>query len=177
MASAARSQASVDPVLRHPSRLKLILWFTVQWIVIPVDIPVRPVCRLLLVLGDGDTGSLWPDRFAYHSFLSPRMLLLRLSHDASRHEAHLDREFARMAREIARQEFSRDTTFARWLVPVLMPDGGFLNGVWLSPRDYRGTPLSTLTRLAHAHELGLHTSPELRRVGLLPKNGKVTEER
>ncbi|MEY9994730.1 hypothetical protein ABIE67_006762 [Streptomyces sp. V4I8] len=150
-----------------------MLWFTVQWIVIPVDIPIRTVCRILLVIGDGDVGSLMPERFAFHSFLSPHRLLLRLSHDSSKHEAYLDREFARLSHEIAQQEFSRRTNFHHLGLPALMPDGGFLKGVWLSPREFRGTPLSTLTRLAHNHGMDLDASKGLWRVALLPKHGKV----
>jgi hypothetical protein len=173
MTSAPRSQSPIDPVLPHPSRLWLVLWFTMQWIIIPVDIPIRTVCRVLLVIGDGDVGSLLPERFAFHSFLSPRRLLLRLSRDSSKHEAYLDREFARLSHEIARQEFSRRTNFCHLGVPALMPDGQFLKGVWLSPREFRGTPLSTLTRLAHKNGLDLDASKGLRQVALLPKHGKV----
>jgi hypothetical protein len=173
MASTPRSQSSVDPVLPHPSRLGLVLWFVVQWVVIPVDIPIRLVCRILLVLGGGDNGTLMPERFALHSFLAPRRLLLLLSHDSSKHEAYLDREFARLAREIERQQFGWRTKFRHLGLHALMSDGGFLKGVWLSPREFRGTPLSTLTRLAHNHGLDLEASPGLRRVALLPKNGKV----
>ncbi|MGW1958243.1 hypothetical protein ACWCPI_36780 [Streptomyces sp. NPDC001920] len=173
MASTPHSPSSVDPVLPHPSRLGLVLWFIVQWVVIPLDIPIRLVCRLVLVIGEGDVGSLLPDRFAFHSFLSPDRLMLRLSHDASKHEAYLDREFARLSHEIARQEFSRRTNFHHLGAPALMPDGGFLKGLWLSPREFRGTPLSTLTRLAYKHGLNLDASKGLRHVALLPQHGKV----
>jgi hypothetical protein len=173
MASAPRSQSSVDPVLPHPSRLGLVLWFVVQWVVIPVDIPIRLLCRILLVLGEGDSGTFMPERFALHSFLPPRRLLLLLSHDSSKHEASLNRKFGRLSHEIARQQFSKRTKFHHLFLHVLMPDGGFLKGVWLSPRDFRGTPLSTLTRLAHSHGLDLEASPGLRRVALLPKHAKV----
>lgn len=173
MTSASRSQSLDDPVLPHPSRLGLLLWFTVQWIVIPLDIPIRTVCRVVLVIGDGDVGSLMPERFAFHSFLSPRRLLLRLSHDSSRHEAYLDGEFARLSHEIGRQEFSRRTNFHHLGLHAQMPDGSFRKGIWLSPREFRGTPLSTLTRLAYRHGLELDASKGLWRVALLPKHGKV----
>ncbi len=157
----ARPEASADPVLPHASRLGLVVWFVAQWVVIPVDFVFRIAWLLVLFLGNGDEDMLLRPSDALARFLSPSKLMLRMSHNPARHEAHVDREFARLSREMEQQRFGWRTKICHLVMHVGMPDGGFLEGVGLHPREFRGIPLSVLTRTAHKNRLALEASKDL----------------
>lgn len=161
MAVAPHTEPSLDPVLPHASRVQLLFWFAVQWIVVPVDFVARTVWLIVVVLGDGTEDMLARLVTPLARCLSPGRLLLRMSHDPARHEAYLDGEFARLALEIDRGRFSLRTKIAHRVGHEVHPDGYRL-GVHLHPREYRGVPLSRLRRLAAAHSLALEASTDLR---------------
>lgn len=172
MATSSQADSVADPVLPFPSRLGLLLWFVLQWVLIPVECMVKLVWMLLVLFGDGHEDDLMRLLNAPARFVSPGKLLLRLSHNPRRHEASLDREFARLGGEIERQQFSWRTTIYHCVTLQTTPDGGRVKGVVLHPREFRGTPVSVLTRLAHKHHFALDAPADLRRVGLLPNHRK-----
>ncbi|MGW7054537.1 hypothetical protein [Streptomyces sp. NPDC054888] len=166
-------EASADPVLPHPSRLGLMLWFVVQWVLIPVEFVARVVWLVALVLGDGTDDVYLRPLNALARFLSPRKFLVRMSHRPAKHEAHLNREFSRLSQECRRQSFSLRTYIHHAVRLVGLSEGGSEKCVDLPPREYRGVPLSTLTRLASAHDLELAASSRLTdgvMVGLAQRN-------
>ncbi|MGR8007656.1 hypothetical protein [Streptomyces hypolithicus] len=171
--AAAHPEASADPELRHVSRLGLVVWFVAQWVLIPVELIARTAWLLALLLGNGDEDMALRPLDAPARFLSPSKLMLRMSHNPARHEAHLDREFARLSLEMEQQQFGWRTKIYHYVGHVGMPDGGYLKGVGLHSREFRGTPLTALTRIAHKHHLVLEAPKNLRRgVGLRPDQGK-----
>ncbi|MFG1671059.1 hypothetical protein [Streptomyces sp. Y7] len=163
-----------DPVLPFPSRLGLLLWFVLQWILIPVEFLAKLVLLLMVVFGDGHEDDLMRVLNAPARFLSPGKLILRLSHNATKHEASLEKEFARLSSEIEQQQFGWRTTIYHFVTLERTPDGRRLKGVLLHPREFRGTPVSVLTRLARQHHLALNAPTDLRRgVSLLPSHRKT----
>jgi hypothetical protein len=160
MAAAPHPDSLAHPVLPHPSRLGLIVWFAAQWVVIPLEFLARAAWLFVIILGMHNEDPL-PLRDAFARFLSPGKLLLRMSRDPARHEAYLDRKFARLAEEIDQRKFSWRTRICHHVTPEVHPDG-YLYCVGLRPRDYRGIPLSTLKRLASAHHLTLEASSNLK---------------
>ncbi|WP_155057347.1 hypothetical protein [Streptomyces blattellae] len=173
MAGTSRSETSAEPVLPHRSRIGLLLWFATQWLLIPLGF----LCQVFMALTGQSQVSEVLDPF--RAFLSPYKLVLRLSRRRAWHERYLDREFARISREIEQQRFSVGTRFHHELTPLpALPAGpgreseprtgtrmgsglqprGF--GVRLKPRHYRGLPLNTLQRLAHAHRLEIGTNTD-----------------
>ncbi|MFF4909660.1 hypothetical protein ACFY2T_32920 [Streptomyces sp. NPDC001260] len=161
MAVTPHIEPSLDPVLPHSSRVQLLSWFAVQWIIVPVDFVARTIWLIVVFLGDGTEDMLARLVTPLARWLSPGKLLLRMSHDPARHEAYLDRKFARVALEIDRRKFSWGTKIAHRVGQEVHPDGYRL-GVQLHPREYRGVPLSTLKRLASAHALVLEASTDLK---------------
>ncbi|MFJ9589864.1 hypothetical protein [Streptomyces acidicola] len=164
MAAAPHLDVSTDPVLPHRSRIGLFLWFATQWFLIPLGF----VGQVLMVLTGQSHVSEVLD--PVRAFLSPYKLLLRLSRSRSWHEKYLDRKFARISQEIKQQRFSFRTSFSHEF-PVLperesdTKTGVSLKsreiGIQLKPRYYRGLPVSTLKRLAHAHHLDFDSSRPL----------------
>ncbi|MGW0546084.1 hypothetical protein [Streptomyces altiplanensis] len=159
MAAALPSEPLADPVLPHASRVGLVLWLVVQWVAIPVEFFFRAIWFVVMVLG-GES----PDDSlisAPAKFMSPRKFLIRMSHAPARKEEYLNRELTRLSREIEQQKFSWRTQIHHHVSEVKTP-GLSLGGVGLNSRDYRGTPLSTLTHLAHKHNLTLVAGTDLR---------------
>ncbi|WP_158693122.1 hypothetical protein [Streptomyces viridochromogenes] len=145
-----------------------------QWFLIPVEFVAKLVWLLMVLFGDGHEDDLMRILNAPARFISPGKLALRLSRNPIRHEAALDREFARLAGEIERQQFGWRTTIYHFVILASMPDGARLKGVALHPREFRGTPVSVLTRLAHKHLLALDVPTDLRRgVILRPTHRKI----
>ncbi len=146
---------SADPVLPHASRVGLIVWFFAQWVMIPVEFIVRPLWLLILFLdGEAFTERIFE---APRRFLSPVKLMLRMSHDPVRHEAYLDREFARISAEMGKGKYSWRTRFyhyvgARWGTGARNRESPLV-GVMVGCREYRGTPLSVMRGIAHRHRL------------------------
>ncbi|WP_155060018.1 hypothetical protein [Streptomyces blattellae] len=174
MAVTPHSDSGGDPVLPFPSRLGLLLWFVVQWILIPVEFVAKLVWLLVAIFGGGHEDDLMRLLNAPARFISPGKLALRLSRNPAKHEASLDREFARLGGEIERQQFGWRTTIYHYVTLASMPDGGRLKGVALHPREFRGTPVSALTRLADKHHLVLDVPTDLRRgVSLRPIHRKI----
>jgi hypothetical protein len=174
MAATPHSEPVADPVLPFPSRLGLLLWFVLQWVLIPVEFVAKLVWLLMVIFGDGHEDDLMRLLNVPARFLSPGKLALRLSRNPAKHEAHLSREFARLAGEIERQQFGWRTTIYHFVTLTPMPDGARLKGVALHPREFRGTPVSVLTRLAHRHHLALDIPTDLRRgVSLRPTHRKT----
>ncbi|MBA2809408.1 hypothetical protein E0500_018890 [Streptomyces sp. KM273126] len=172
MAAAPHTEQSPDPVLRHPSRLGLLTWFVVQWILIPVDFIARTLWLLVLFFGDGTPDQLLRLLDPPSRFLSPGKLLVRMSHNPAKHEAYLDREFARLAQEIDRGKFSWRTRVFYGVAHEVHSDG-YLYRIGVHPREYRGVPLSTLNRLASPHALTVEASSDLKHgVALRPAHVK-----
>ncbi|GAA4807706.1 hypothetical protein [Streptomyces ziwulingensis] len=94
-------------------------------------------------------------------FMSPVALLRRMSHDVTRHEAHLARELARLAEEAGRHRFSRRSRVFHHVTRQVQPEG-WVYLITLHPREYRGVPLSVLRRLASAHAFAGEASPTLK---------------
>ncbi|GHB25769.1 hypothetical protein [Streptomyces chryseus] len=161
MSAAPVPESLADPVLPHPSRLGLMLWFVLQWVLIPAEFVARIVWMVALVFGDGTDDMYLRPLDALARFLSPRKLLLRMSHRPAKHEAHLNREFARLSQECRQQSFSWRTYIHHQVRLVGLSDSGPEKCVDLPPREYRGVPLSVLTRLASAHHLDLDASSRL----------------
>ncbi|WP_030231265.1 hypothetical protein [Streptomyces sp. NRRL S-455] len=189
MAATSPLETSAAPVLPHRSRIALLLWFATQWLLIPLGF----LCQVLMLLTGQSHVSEVLDPF--RAFLSPYKLVLRLSRSRAWHERYLDREFARVARDIEQQRFSLRTRFHHELVPLPEPPAGPGResesstdtrtgvglkpkglGVRLKPRHYRGVPLDTLQRLAHAHhlEVGADTAQRLSfGISLFPRAGAL----
>lgn len=53
MAATPHSESVADPVLPFPSRLGLLLWFVLQWVLIPVEFVAKLVWLLMVIFGDG----------------------------------------------------------------------------------------------------------------------------
>ncbi|MFC7308680.1 hypothetical protein ACFQVC_31245 [Streptomyces monticola] len=166
---------TADPVLPFPSRLGLLLWFVLQWVLIPVEFVLKIVWVPFVVFGDGHADDLMRIFDAPARFLSPGKLMLRLSHDAAKREAALDREFARLAGEIGQQQFSWHTRIFHYLTLTPAADGGRrLKAVALHAREYRGIPVSVLQRTALRHGLVLEARKNLKDgVQLLPAHRQV----
>ncbi|MBT2504804.1 hypothetical protein J7I98_02620 [Streptomyces sp. ISL-98] len=130
----------------------LLLWFVVQWVLIPLDFVVRAVWLVMVALGNGDPDLIGRLRNATARFLSPSKLWVRMSRNPARQEAYLDEQFARLAPELVQQRFSWRTGFYH-RVDTLGADRDHLSGVVLHPREYRGVPSSTVIRIAHRHHL------------------------
>jgi hypothetical protein len=174
MAGTLHPDSVADPVLPFPSRLGLLLWFVLQWVLIPLEFLAKLVWLLMVLFGDGHEDDLLRLLNAPARFLSPGKLALRLCRNPEKHEAALDREFGRLAGEMERQRFGWHTTIYHFVTLVPMPDGGHLKGVALHAREFRGTPVSVLTRLAHKHHLALDVPTDLRRgVVLRPTHRKI----
>ncbi|MGP2439257.1 hypothetical protein [Streptomyces sp. JW3] len=172
MAAAPHSGTATEPALPHPSRLGLVVWFVVQWVAIPVDFVVRSVWLLAVLFGGGTEDQLARLLEPFARFLSPAALSLRMSHRPAKHEAHLDRELARLTRELDQRSFSLRTRVAYSVAREVRSDG-YLYRVGVHPRRYRGVPLSTVERLASVHGLALEASPDLRNgVVLRPVHAK-----
>ncbi|WP_338673484.1 hypothetical protein V1460_10510 [Streptomyces sp. SCSIO 30461] len=167
MAATPHRTPAADPVVPHQSRLWLLVWFVVQWPLIPLDLALRVVWFTMLLLGNGSSDDVADVREPLRRFLSPRVLLLRLSHDASRHEAAMNHRFARFAEDIRRKKFRWRTWALHETGNKVHPDG-HAYGLVLYPREIQGVPLSTLQRLASAHGLVIDVPSDLKNgAGLL----------
>lgn len=86
--------SDLDGVLRPPSRLAVLLWFTCQWFLIPVELVVRLVWNLVMFFGDGVNGA--DMRAPLARFVSPAKLSLFMSRNPARWEGHVDVLFSRL---------------------------------------------------------------------------------
>jgi hypothetical protein len=139
-----------SPVLPILPRWALLLWFAAQWIAIPIEVAVRILVFVVKVAGDAVSSDGTDPRRAVARAISPRSLLLQMSHDHGKRQAHLERKVTKLAGEIRTNRFSLATTLFH--APQWNVRKGS-KGVTLYPRDYRGLSRTTIEHIIHSHGL------------------------